>query len=180
MNAVQCQLLTALPWQIYIALLKFDFFFFLGFTVQFLVVVSVGSNISNSEFGLTIAAIPVTIVILLCAALFTQRENKVGMWCIIVLYFGGLAYFFFKLVRIYQPGHEAQYQAVRKSLTAFAVLTILLIILTIINAFICMGNFGNGLKTHLLKKSRDDEKLDHNNVNLQDVKPQQPSRMTIE
>lgn len=100
----------------------------------------------------------------------------------ILLYFGGLAYFFFKLVRIYQPGHSQIYAAVTKSLTAFAVLTILLIILTIVNAFICMTNFGAGLKTHILKKSGPDaEKADNNSYNLQDVKhPQLPSRMTID
>jgi hypothetical protein len=129
---------------------------------------------------LTIATIPVTIAILLAAAYFARRENKPGMICVIILYFGGLSYFLFKLVRIYQPGHEEDYMAVRKSLTAFAVITILLIILTIANAIVCMTNFGKGLKTHLMALKRVEEKPDLNSINLSDVKPQQPSRMTIE
>jgi hypothetical protein len=164
--------------QIYIALLKFDFFFFLGFTIQFLVIVN---GLKDFELGLHVAAIPITIAILLCAAFFTQRENRIGVCFVILLYFGGLAYFFFKLVRIYQPGHEQDYRAVRRSLTAFAVLTIILIILTITNAFICMSNFGAGLKAHLVRPSGPDpEKEDANSYQLNDQKPSLPTRMTID
>jgi hypothetical protein len=76
------------------------------------------------------------------------------MVVVIILYLGGLSSFVFKLVRIYQPGHKQDYMAVRKSLTAFAVITILLIILTIANAIVCMTNFGKGLKAQLMSSKR--------------------------
>lgn len=69
-----------LTFQVYIALLKFDFFFFLGFTVQFVVIVYK----TNLEFALTIAAIPVTIVILFAAAWFTRQEWLAGEIAVIV------------------------------------------------------------------------------------------------
>ncbi|CRG90355.1 UPF0658 Golgi apparatus membrane protein [Talaromyces islandicus] len=166
-----------LTYQIYIALLKFDFFFFLGFTVQFVVVVT---GRTDTEFALTIAAIPVTIIILLFAAFFTRRENTAGMFVVIILYFGGLAYFLFKLVRMYQPSREKDYTSARRSLTFFAVITLILIVSTIINAIVCTINFHKGLKPHIWKphKSRDEEKSTE--MGSQTPGNNVPSRMMID
>lgn len=167
--------------KIYIALLKFDFFFFLGFTVQFLVIVT---NIDAVEFALTIAAIPATILILLMAGFWTRRENPSGVISIIILYLGGAAYFIFKLVRIYQPSHASQYFAARTSLTIFGILTLILIVLTIINASLCMANFGKGLKPFVSRRkigTEEEEKSDFQMHDLPDLKHGQiPSRMTID
>jgi len=135
-----------LTYQIYIALLKFDFFFCLGFTIQFVVIVG-GRN--NIERYVTAAAIPVTIVIMFAAFWVTRREYLIGTIIVIVLYFGGLAYFCFKLVRMYQPGKALPYLAARKELTTFAVLTIGLLISTIIVACMCAHNYGKGLRPYV-------------------------------
>ncbi|KAF2112166.1 hypothetical protein BDV96DRAFT_614461 [Lophiotrema nucula] len=141
-----------LTYQIYIALLKFDFFFFLGFTVQFLVVVD---NTSNVELGLTAAALVITFVLLFLAAFWVRRESVAGMIVIIIVYFIALGYFLFKLVRMYaaDAARLADYKPARKSLTSFAVLTILLLLFTIAIACICTHNFNKGLKPHISNKT---------------------------
>jgi cellulose synthase/poly-beta-1,6-N-acetylglucosamine synthase-like glycosyltransferase len=147
--------------------------------VQFLVIVT---GFTDSEYGLTIAAIPITVVILFMAAFWTRRENVFGMIITIFLFFCGLAYFIFKLARMYQKGHEANYMPVRKNLTSFAVITIILIVLTIINACVCTANFNKGLKQHIMKRKigSDEEKIE-NMTELPNLKSGQiPSRMTID
>lgn len=172
-----------LTYQIYIALLKFDFFFFIGFTIQFIVIVAQHGSV---EFYLTIAAIPVTIIILLMGGFFTRRESKLGMIAIILLYIAGLAYFIFKLVRMYEPIRSLQYKDVRKSLTTFAVLAIVLILLTIINAVMCTVNFAQGLKPYIASRKVESEDEKPSMMEMPDIPSQNkygapvPSRMTID
>lgn len=141
-----------LTYQIYIALLKFDFFFFLAFTVQFLVVVKKTSKV---EVGLTAAALVITFILLFLAAWWVRRESVPGMIVVIIVYFVALGYFLFKLVRMYAAGADRleNYRPARKSLTSFAVLTVLLLIVTITTACICTHNFNKGLKPFVNEKS---------------------------
>lgn len=57
-----------------------------------------------------------------------------------------MAYFLFKLVRIYHSGRVDDYKYARKSLTTFAVMSILLLIMTIVYTLICAMKYGHGLK----------------------------------
>jgi ABC-type glycerol-3-phosphate transport system permease component len=106
----------------------------------------------NYEFALTIAALVITVFLLFLAAYITRRESYVGQAFIIILYFAGMAYFIFKLVRMYDSSMADQYLPARHSLTTFAVLTILLLIVTIVTAVLCMMNFNKGLKPHVQRR----------------------------
>ena len=90
-----------------------------------------------------------------------------------------MAYFLFKLVRMYQPYWSKEYLPARRSLTFFAVITLVLIVLTIINASMCMANFHKGLKPHINRKKarREEEKTTELSSN---IGGQMPSRMMID
>lgn len=121
--------------------------------MQFLVIV--GSNFTDFEFYLTIVAVPVTVCFLLFAAFVTRRESYIGQAIMIVVYFAAMAYFIFKLVRMYDKGDMQkvrEYLPARKALTVFAVITIILLIATIVTACLCTRNFNKGLKPHIQKR----------------------------
>jgi hypothetical protein len=167
-----------LTFQIFVALLKFDFFFFLGFTIQFLVIVLDSSDI---EFQLTIVVIPLTIIFLLTAAWATRRELTWLMAIVVVVFHGSMAYFLFKLVRMYNDESRRDlYLPARRSLTSFAVITLILITITIVNAVTCMLNFNKGLKPHITKRKFPSDEDKHGMTEMGPQAHPVPSRMTID
>lgn len=83
---------------------------------------------------------------------------------------------------MYQPAHEQFYIAARRSLTTFAVITIILIVITIINACMCTNNFNRGLKPHIVtgKMETEDEKTTMTEMTNNLGHGPVPSRMTID
>jgi hypothetical protein len=105
------------------------------------------------------------------------------MIIVIIVYFCAFAYFLWKLVRIYAADAKRleDYKPARKSLASFAVLTLLLVIVTIITACICTHNFNKGLKPHVNGKSVGDSntKTGYSNE-MPSLSGPQPSRMEID
>ena len=54
---------------------------------------------------------------------------------------------------MYSASHAKYYLGARKELTTFAVITIILIVLTIVNACVCAYNFGKGLAPYVSKSA---------------------------
>ncbi|VUC38225.1 unnamed protein product [Clonostachys rosea] len=161
--------------QIYIALLKIDFFFWMAFIIQL-----VSSTPSNDvEFALSIAAIPVTIGIIVLAAFSAKRENIWGMAITIILYFGGLAYFAYKTYRIGSDA-ETWYLYMKKPLITFAVLTIVMILVTIVIAIIVITGFGKGLKNYFETPTSDEEGDGKDAFNMTGTGNPRHSRITID
>lgn len=138
-------------YQILVALLKFDFIFFLGFSIQFAVI---NLDVKDPEFSLTIAAIPITVLGLVFTAWALRHEKMWGMLVSCIFFLAGLSYFLFKLIRLYSGAKAADYSnSARRPLATFAVITLCLLFATLANGALCVHNFNHGLKHHVLRRT---------------------------
>jgi len=129
-------------YQVLICLLKFDFFAFTGVTIQLLIVVL---SKNSAEFGLTIAAIPVVLLLLIGCGIAVQREIKLLMTFSLFLMLASETYFVYKLVRFYEPSSEEQYETTRATLTVFTIVAMILLLTTFAVGVRCFTDFGKGL-----------------------------------
>ncbi|KAF7778739.1 hypothetical protein Agabi119p4_3084 [Agaricus bisporus var. burnettii] len=129
-------------YQIMICLLKFDFFCFTGVTMQLLIVVLTRDT---AEFGVTVAAIPVVLVLLVLCGIAVQREIKTIMSISLVLMLAAESYFIYKLVRFYQPSSRDEYETTRATLTVFTIVAFLLLLATFAVGIRCFSDFDRGL-----------------------------------
>jgi hypothetical protein len=135
--------LKAMYWyyQVMVCLLKFDFFAFTGVTMQLLIVVLPEKSI---EFQLTIAAIPVVLILLAFCGTALKREIKWLMVISLMLMLASMTYFVYKLVRFYQPNNP--YLTTRATLTLFTIGSLVLLLLTFMVGIRCFADFDQGLR----------------------------------
>ncbi|KAG1731896.1 hypothetical protein EDB19DRAFT_1896845 [Suillus lakei] len=134
-------------YQIFLCLLKFDFFCFVGVTMQLLIVVL---SKDSAEFGITIAAIPVVLLLLAGCARAVKHEVKWMMTISLTLMLPAMSYLY-KLDRFYAPSSEGQYVSTRATLTVFTVVAFLLLLASLAIGIKCFRDFDKGLhesKTH--------------------------------
>jgi len=132
-----------LYYQVMICLLKFDFFAFVGITMQLLILVI---DRTTPEFGLTIAAIPIVMVLLITCGIAVKREIKWLMIISQILMVAALSYFVFKFVRYYSPSTSAQYASTRTTLSVFTAISFLLVLTTFAVGLRCYTDFDKGLR----------------------------------
>lgn len=89
-------------YQIYDCLIKFDVFFWAGFSVQFIVLVL---NTNDWEFYVTCAALPLSLVLLVEGHLAARHENKWMMATFMSGCVGAMIYFVYKVRRLFISEH---------------------------------------------------------------------------
>ncbi|CCF53726.1 hypothetical protein NDA11_006952 [Ustilago hordei] len=130
-------------YQLFIVFLKFSFFFGVGFTVIYLILVA---DTTDWEYGVTIAAVPIAIVSLFAAGFAVRREWSSLMVLSLFLMIAGLTYFVYKLTQVWVPATADQYMYVHTTITFISGFAILSLGLTWLNGIICLLNFHKGLK----------------------------------
>jgi hypothetical protein len=137
-------------YQIYECLVKFDVFFWAGFSVQFIWLVL---QKNDWEYYVTCAALPLSIVLLVEGHLAARHENKWMMATFMSGCIGAMVYFIYKLIKVLLYKGTPQFKLVWKSLTVFSIIAIVLLFMTMTLAVMVMRSFGLGLKDALERKN---------------------------
>lgn len=171
-------------YQVFESIVCCSFFFFMSFSIQFLFLIL---NKKDPEYVLTWVMLPLSLLWLALGLVAAKREWRVAMGVFLVGLLAGMAYFIFKLVRVWQnvalyyelgydrkhtrraldllrsaavlardvdPGTSLMdtvksYYSVRKSLTVFSALSLVMICLCIGYGVVVWLNFGKGLREHV-------------------------------
>ncbi|KAI9206780.1 uncharacterized protein BJ171DRAFT_496948 [Polychytrium aggregatum] len=135
-------------YQIMLLLLKLDVFFVFGFGIQYVVLIL---DPTSAEFYLTVIMFPIMMVLLAAAVYAIRKEDKVITYLFLLGLALGMGYLIFKIVRI--STDPSSFLDTAHFLTFFASISLMLCILTFINAIICLRSFGCGMKQHLSSRT---------------------------
>ncbi|GIJ91886.1 hypothetical protein Asppvi_010861 [Aspergillus pseudoviridinutans] len=118
-------------YQVYIALLKFDWFFIFGTQLQILLSIQ---DFNNEEFMINAAMVPVAIITLALAAFFCRREKRKSL--VIVMFFMAaiLTSIIKTMFQMYRLTDNSGLSAFKTSLTLFAAIATFLISSTLVNS----------------------------------------------
>ncbi|EGO59170.1 hypothetical protein NEUTE1DRAFT_145240 [Neurospora tetrasperma FGSC 2508] len=135
--------------QSYTAFLKFDLFFLLGFLLQNMI--NASADMGRPEFGLSIGAIPLVLLVIWLAVVCAQSEYTVGTLVIILVQLAAAGFLCYKLTTI---DHELY------MFRTFAAITLIMTLCAAAMAVLCLVNFGKGVKN--ITESQLRQKSTHN------------------
>jgi len=170
-------------YQVFQCLIKYDVFFWVGFSVQFIWVVLTNGD---WEYYVTCGALPLSIILLIEGHLAARHENKWMMATFMSGCVSALIYFVYKLVRVSMykndasnPARQKQFQSVWRSLTTFSVIAIILLLATFVFAIIVLRNFGRGLKHTMTKNQKEHTRWGSQHLHHHTMSAN-PNRMSID
>lgn len=136
-------------YEVFTMLIKMDFFFFITYSSQFVVLVLHPGDI---ELALTILAIPISILIIFISIYALRHEKESWMVAFMLCLVFSMAYFIFKLARFYDASQRHKYLHSIKFLTFSAAMCLILIVMTILSSIRCVGYFGKGLPERMAQQ----------------------------
>eukprot|EP00835_Amoeboradix_gromovi_P006169 NODE_678_length_5296_cov_0.345776.p2 type:complete len:340 gc:universal NODE_678_length_5296_cov_0.345776:4082-5101(+) len=143
----------------FLLLLKIDLFFYVGFSIQFILLVLVDDNSTEngtiSNNGKMAISANATIGFLTALGLYIlgQYSSKSESIKLMNLFLAGtlgtVIYFLWKISQILDPSESTRFESVRKSLANFTFMCIVLALTSMAVGSFVKKNFGKGLKTYL-------------------------------
>ncbi|KAJ5156088.1 hypothetical protein N7492_008891 [Penicillium capsulatum] len=131
-----------LAYEIYLVLLKLDFYFLIAFIIQYNLI---DVHFEEPESSLTWALIPAALIVMILSIYSVRRERIWFMIPIIICYIGLIAYLLSRIVIL--NGHTFRANTTGKGLMMlFAIVALVLTTGALIVSVICMLNFNRGLK----------------------------------
>ncbi|CAO3698360.1 unnamed protein product [Rhizopus stolonifer] len=143
-------------YQIFMMLLKFDFFFFLGFSVQYLALLIVawwpesGQDHSSTVKELIehiILSCVISVATLVSAYWGLRRERKPQMYIFLFLCLVSMGYYIYTLVQIAQ--NPTRFLGSKAFLSFFLCVNLVLILVSVPIGMVCLRNFNLGLMNHI-------------------------------
>ncbi|QMW26926.1 hypothetical protein G4B84_002215 [Aspergillus flavus NRRL3357] len=134
--------LRYLAYEIYLVLIKFDFFFLTGFIIQYDLI---DVHFAEPEYSLTMALIPASLLVMVAGIYCVKSGLRVAMMVVIVCFLGSIAYLLSRIVVLCGNSQRA-HTVGREMMLFFAVVALVLIVMTVGCAVQCIFNLSYGLQ----------------------------------
>ncbi|CAI7587079.1 unnamed protein product [Penicillium manginii] len=140
-----------LAYEVFLVLTKLNFFFSVGFIIQYNLI---DVHFEEPEYSLTMALIPVVFFAMILGIWFVRKEWKWAMIGIIICYVALIAYFLSRIITLYGHGLLA-HTAGKDKMLLFSITAVVLSLLSVVCAIQCVVNFGHGLRSVIQAKGHE-------------------------
>ncbi|CAG8943086.1 unnamed protein product [Penicillium salamii] len=162
-------------YEIFLVLIKVNFYFLIGFIVQYNLIYV---HFRGIEYPLTMCLIPASLICMLLGIYFVQHERTWGVVVIIACYLGVLAYLISRVIILFENSTVG-----KDMMLLFAFVSLVLTAATVVCAIVCITNFDRGFKMINRSKNgsgRSTSYLQPNSLPLSHPDSRPSSRLTLD